>query len=399
MKQRRRSGITPGSLLAEASAGVTGRPARSTLTSLGIAIGLTALVTSIGISQSAGAQIVTRFHDSQASHLTAGGPSNQPLLLEPDIAQTVQHRPGVTNVAWVAQHGDSAIARARAPEDTQAAVTLTLSVLGSDTNMFTTTSAGFAAGRAFDKGHVQRHAPIAVIGIGAARRLGISTIAGQPAVFVDGHQLLIIGILESTTFFAQTLDSIIVPYTTAADLYGKPSNTSVLVTTKRGSTYTVAQDLPYLLHPQRPEEIDIAIPPPPPDVADAVSSDLDTLALTLAGVGAIVAAISVTAIMTINVVERIPEIGLRRAFGASRRAIAAQFLLESATIGIIGGLSGATLGLALLHGAARLREWTPVMDATVPYLALILGAAIGLLAGTYPATRAARIPPTTSLRA
>jgi ABC-type antimicrobial peptide transport system permease subunit len=133
-------------------------------------------------------------------------------------------------------------------------------------------------------------------------------------------------------------------------------------------------------------------------VANAVSRDLDALALTLAGVGAVVAAIGVTAIMTITVIERTAEIGLRRAFGASRLAIAAQFLLESVTIGAIGGMAGATLGVVLVGGAADLRNWIPVLNAAVPYLAVALGASIGLLAGTYPAVRAANIPPTTSLR-
>jgi ABC-type antimicrobial peptide transport system permease subunit len=393
-----RSAITPGSLLFEAGAGLTGRPVRSALTALGIAVGLAALVVSIGVSQSAGAQIVTRFHDAQASYLTASGAENTSLTLGSDTIETLRSRPGVTGADSVTLPGDSLIARARAPQDTQAAVEITATMLGAGPRFFETASAEFGAGRSFDKGHVLSHAPVAVIGIGVARRLGVDTIAGQPVVFVNGHQLLVIGILDGAAFFTQALDAIVAPHTTAADLFGHAQNTSVLVTTKRGSTYAIAGDLPYLLQPLRPEEVDVAVPPPPPDVANAVSRDLDALALTLAGVGAVVAAIGVTAIMTITVIERTAEIGLRRAFGASRLAIAAQFLLESVTIGAIGGMAGATLGVVLVGGAADLRNWIPVLNAAVPYLAVALGASIGLLAGTYPAVRAANIPPTTSLR-
>jgi len=398
MTRLARSGMTAGSLLFETMAGLTGRPVRSAITTLGIAVGLAALVASIGISQSAGAQIVTRFYKAQAPYLTAIGAENATLTLPNGTIDALRRRPGVVGADSVTLHGDNLIARARAPQGTQAAVAITVSLLGAGPSFFETTNAEIGTGRSFDEGHVLGHAPVAVIGIGVARRLGIDTIVGQPVVFVNGHQLLVIGILDDTAFFTQTLDAIVIPYTTAVDLFGDPQNTSVLVTTKRGSTYAIARDLPYLLQPLRPEDINVAVPPPPPDVAEAVSSDLDTLALTLAGVGTVVAAISVTAIMTITVVERTAEIGLRRAFGASRLDIATQFLLESLAMGAIGGTAGATLGIVLIHGAANLRNWVPVLDAGVPYLAVTLGAFIGLLAGTYPAVRAANIPPTRSLR-
>lgn len=391
------AGMSFGSLFIEAGNGLTGHPLRSALTALGIAVGLAALVASIGISQSAGGQIVATFHEAQASHLTATAAESADVTIQDDSIEELRNRPGVTGADAVAVH-ENVLARTRAPEHNPVSTEITSSLIGAEPRFFDTTSAVFSAGRPFDAGHLHRHAPVAVLGVGAARRLGIDTIAGQPVVFISGRQVLVIGILERTAFFTQAADAIITPQTTATDVVGDGQRTTVLVTTQKGNTYTIARDLPFVLHPHRPEDITVAVPPPPPNVVEAVSSDLDTLALTLAGVGALVAAISVTAIMTITVVERTAEIGLRRAFGASRRGIAAQFLVESLTIGTIGGITGSILGVVFVLAAAELRNWIAVLSGPVPYLAAILGVTIGLVAGTYPAIRAANIAPTASLR-
>jgi putative ABC transport system permease protein len=103
--------------------------------------------------------------------------------------------------------------------------------------------------------------------------------------------------------------------------------------------------------------------------------------------------------MLINVVERVHEIGLRRALGASRKAIAVQFLLESTSVGFASGAVGVLLGLAAVNIAASVRDWIPVMSATVPVLGLGVGTLIGMLAGVYPAIKASLISPSTSLRA
>ncbi len=129
-----------------------------------------------------------------------------------------------------------------------------------------------------------------------------------------------------------------------------------------------------------------------------MQSDLDTLFLLLGAVSLFVGAIGIANITLVSVLERVGEIGLRRSLGASRRHIAEQFLLESTTLGLVGGIIGASLGTLVVVAVAASRTWTPVLEPWVPLGAPLLGAAVGLLAGLYPSVRAAALQPVEALR-
>jgi putative ABC transport system permease protein len=122
------------------------------------------------------------------------------------------------------------------------------------------------------------------------------------------------------------------------------------------------------------------------------------LLLGLGGIALLIAGVGIANIMVTSVLARRGEIGLRRALGARRRHVAAQFLLESTMLAVIGGVLGIVLGVVATAVAARLGG-NPL---TIPPIALAagLGAALlaGGLAGLYPAARAARLSPTEALR-
>ena len=130
-----------------------------------------------------------------------------------------------------------------------------------------------------------------------------------------------------------------------------------------------------------------------------IQSDLDLLFLMLGGVSLLVGAIGIANVTLVSVMERTGEIGLRRAMGATRRHIATQFLLESATMGAVGGVLGASAGMLVVVGVAFYQTWTPVIGPWIPLLAPVVGGATGLLAGLYPALRAAGLEPVEALRA
>jgi macrolide transport system ATP-binding/permease protein len=112
----------------------------------------------------------------------------------------------------------------------------------------------------------------------------------------------------------------------------------------------------------------------------------------------VVGAIGIANITLVSVMERTGEIGLRRAIGATRGHIAAQFLFESASMGVVGGILGASLGIVIVVAVSAYQVWTPVLDPAAPFLAPLIGGAIGLISGSYPAMRAAYLEPVEAFR-
>jgi putative ABC transport system permease protein len=120
--------------------------------------------------------------------------------------------------------------------------------------------------------------------------------------------------------------------------------------------------------------------------------------IVLPAIGLVVGAIVIMNIMLVAVAERTREIGIRKSLGARRRDILAQFLVESATLSLVGSLIGIGLGIGISQGLSAL---FPLKATVAPWsvaVSVALGGGIGILAGTYPASRAARLDPIAALR-
>jgi macrolide transport system ATP-binding/permease protein len=292
-----------------------------------------------------------------------------------------------------------ALVRSVPINDPLAAGAIQLPMKAASPGLFAAIHARLAAGRLFDAGHSARADRVLVLGPNAARRLGIVRVDDQPAVFVGDRLYAVIGLLSGLRRQASLMGAAIIPEGTARREFDLRAPGLAQVETRIGAVDLIARQAPRALSPTDPSLLKVAAPPDPRLLRGAVKNDLNALFLLLGGVSLLVGAIGIANVTLVSVLERVGEIGLRRALGAARRHIAAQFLLESTAMGLAGGIIGAALGTLVIVGVSASKTWTPVLDPWVPLGAPLLGAVIGLLSGTYPSLRAASLEPVEALRA
>jgi len=399
----KRSGITLMDLFNEALAGMFARPGRMALTVLGIVIGLTALVATLGLSRTASNRIISAFDELAATGIVVAakpGPTGvDPKAIPWDAPARLGRLNGVAAVGTLSEvNVGNALVSTSLVRDPQNQTAFRLSVKAASPGLFAAVRAELEIGRLPDLGHSERRDRVAVLGPTAALRLGVVGLEQLPAIAISDNLYLIIGILRGVARQPELLGAVIIPEGTARQDFGLAGPGTVIIETRIGAASLIARQSTWALRPDNPKILRVEFPPEPQRVRDTVQTDLNTMFVLLGGLSLIVGAIGIANITLVSVIERIGEIGLRRAIGATRGHIAAQFLLESASMGLIGGVLGASLGVLIVVAVSAYQVWTPVLDPAAPLLAPLVGGGIGLISGTYPAVRAAQLEPIEAFR-
>jgi macrolide transport system ATP-binding/permease protein len=391
-------------LAGECAASLLARPGRVVLTVLGTVVGVAALVATLGLSKTAGNQIVGRFDELAATDVvvaprTGTGGTSSAEVLTWDAGARARRLDGVAAAGTLTDiDAKGQLVRAVPVIDPQAQTEFQLPIKAASPSVFRAVRATLATGRLPDEGHSVRADRVVVLGRNAASRLHVLQIDNQPAIYIGDHLYVVVGILAGVARQPSLLGSVIVPEGTARKDFGVTAPGSVQVETRVGAATVVAGELPLALSPADTRAVKVTAPPEPRRARAGVQSDLNSLFLLLGAVSLFVGAIGIANVTLVSVLERFGEIGLRRSLGAARHHIAAQFLLESTAMGLAGGILGAAFGTIVVVAVAASRTWTPVLDPWIPLGAPFLGATVGLVSGIYPSARAARLEPVDALR-
>jgi putative ABC transport system permease protein len=402
---------------AEAVAGIVQRPGRSALTMLGTVLGVGAFVAVLGLTATSAGQISREFtvladttvtvEDNGPAASTAA-PGNNPAIGFPaDATQIADHIDGVTaaGVWWpVALPAGTAITTSLA---LSATADQTVALLAVSPGAITAMDLSMAAGTPLSTYENNTAQHVALIDTTTAATLGISLarLASHPAVFVGGVAFTVVGIYRSAQRVVVSETAILIPESTALADYGNPApgignqdEAQMVIATRIGAARAVARQIAAAELPTDPKRLVVTAPPSPQTLQSQVTGDLAGLFLILALISLLIGGVGIANTTLVAVLERTEEIGLRRAVGARPRHIAAQFLAESTTLGTLGGLIGTCIGVAIVVVFASFQHWTAILNPAYTLPAPLIGAVVGLLAGLYPALRAARTSPLAALR-
>ncbi|MGL4339064.1 MAG: ABC transporter permease [Rhodoglobus sp.] len=394
-------------LIVEAGYGIGARPARLIMTTLGTVLGIGSLVLTIGFAQTAAGQIARQFDAVAATQVVvapattqgADGKKRATARIPWDAATRVERLAGVKRAGVIAEVplGNAAIT-AVPVNDPSAPTTANPALVATSAGFLAAVRGSVTTGRYFDSGHDTRGDRVVVLGKRAAQQLGINRVDTQPAIFIDGISYTVIGIVNDMQRRADLLDSVIMPVGTAQADFGIKAPNEVHLHIAIGAGSLVARQAPIALDPNAPEGFTVQAPAASSGLQKNVQADINVVFLVLGAIALLAGGLGIANVTLLSVMERVGEIGLRRALGATRRQIAGQFMIESVVIGLLGGLIGSALGVFAVVIVSLLQQWTPILDPVVAIGSALLGAVVGLGAGVYPALRAASIEPITALR-
>jgi putative ABC transport system permease protein len=391
------------------------RRMRSALTMLGILIGIAAVMLTVGLGQGASAQ-VKRQISSLGSNL---------LIVSPGSSTTGGIRGGRGSASTLTQRDAAALGdRTTAPDIAAVApvstsptslvngsTNWTTSVVGTTPSWLSVRARTVTEGRFFTQRELDNASPVVVIGATTADEL---FPAGSPigrSIQMNGSSFTVIGVLNtvgsSTT--SDEDDQAVVPQTAFASRVSTSSTPGAVSTIYLEATsqdtlsaaYQEADRTLLALHGlTAASTADFTINSQQSLLA-TVTSTSKTLTVLLGGIAAVsllVGGIGVMNIMLVSVTERIREIGLRKALGATPRVIRRQFLVEASMLGFVGGITGLVVGAVGSRGLAHVLSQPVTISGTAAAGALLVALVIGIVAGVYPAGRAARLAPIEALR-
>jgi len=386
-------------LIGVAWSGLRARKIRTLLIMLGPIIGVAAMVSAVGLTESAKGALQQQLSQLGTNLIIvqAGGSfGSQNPTLPSDAVERVENISTVTSASATTNlSGVIALPIKGASTYYEA---FPVPVRASDDELPSVLGVPMVSGRWLNSSDAQLHTLAVVLGEGIAKQYGYLPGDGR-TISLNGNNFGVVGVLGSVPLDPELDNAAFVTQWAAQNVFhtnGQPNQ--LYVRTQPDATQATANVMNKAISLGGPVQSSTQIPSDVLQAQAQANKTLQQVAL-LAGLLALtVGGIGIANVMSISVIQRSPEIGIRRAVGHSRSKIGLQFLLESLFVGVLGGLVGAVLGIAVVYSVSAFNGWVVVINYAQIPLWMGLALLVSIVAGLYPSIKAARLEPLETLR-
>ena len=376
--------------------GVKARKGRAALTSIGIGIGIAAIVAVSGIAASGSADLLSTL-ESLGTNLVKASPQAGFFGTQEELPQGVigmVERIGPVEEVTSTTQTDLLVRRSNFISEFEGGG---ISTIVTSSELLNVIGGKLSEGRFITDG--LSDLPVTVLGNVTAKRLGITNLSKPTKILIDDEWFGVIGIVEELKIHPDLDRSVFIGYGAAKKLFDiNEEPTTIYLRANPTFIEDVVEVIAPSMNPENPDQVEVSRPSDALEAQQAVEASFTNLLLGLGSVALLVGGVAIANVMVMSVLERRMEIGVRRSIGATRREIRYQFLLESIVLSGIGGLVGVMLGSLITLAYTNYTNIVFSIPVWQILGAVVLALLIGAISGVYPAIKASKIQPAEAVR-
>jgi len=376
--------------------GVKARKGRAALTSIGIGIGIAAIVAVSGIAASGSADLLSTL-ESLGTNLVKASPQAGFFGTQEELPEGVigmVERIGPVEEVTSTTQTDLLVRRSNFISEFEGGG---ISTIVTSSELLNVIGGKLSEGRFITNG--LSDLPVTVLGSITAKRLGITNLSKPTKILIDDEWFGVIGIVEELKIHPDLDRSVFIGYGAAKKLFDiNEEPTTIYLRANPTFIEDVVEVIAPSMNPENPDQVEVSRPSDALEAQQAVEASFTNLLLGLGSVALLVGGVAIANVMVMSVLERRMEIGVRRSIGATRREIRYQFLLESIVLSGIGGLVGVMLGSLITLAYTNYTNIVFSIPVWQILGAVVLALLIGAISGVYPAIKASKIQPAEAVR-